>query len=155
MTAALVAGAFGLLGTVLGFVITIRAARENADRADKRAHAALIRDEFRLAVVEFASAALTSLTAEMDRWHADRGGGRDPRQAAEAVYGARTAAVHAQNVLELSTYDVELIRRAGDVVDKAAAIHRLKTKKEMDELAREVREEVATLVRLARNQVAS
>jgi hypothetical protein len=153
MTTALVAGVFGLLGTVLGSVIAIRAARENADRVDRRAREVIVRGEYRSSVVSFASAVLEYQLAEMDRWHARRGGRTDPNRAAETVYSKRTAAWHALFELELSTDDPELGWFARRIVDKTRSIEVPEEQDEMDQRALEVREEVAAMIGHARERL--
>jgi hypothetical protein len=64
LTATWVAGGFGLLGAVLGSLITLLVSRQNPNRAN----ALLVRDEFRTAV-EYASAVITFQKTEMDRWY--------------------------------------------------------------------------------------
>jgi hypothetical protein len=101
MATTVVAGVFVLLGAVLGFLITERSNRQNAVRDDERASALLRPNEFRTAVVEFASAAVIFQKVEMDRWHAERGTWWVRRNAADTIDRARiarSAAVHAQNV---------------------------------------------------------
>jgi hypothetical protein len=146
--ATLVAGAFGLLGAVLGALITLLVSRQNA----KQAKELLLRNEFRTAVVEYASAVITFQKTEMDRWHATHGNEPDPQKAAEIDDRGRIARAEAElarHVLTLSTKDDALIRDARQILNDAAAIHHASDDKDMATRAKKVREDVELLVQRA------
>jgi gas vesicle protein len=104
-----VAVLLGLFGTVVGAVLTTWTAHQTADRSARHTREELRRQEYRSAVVQFASALGIYRTAEMDRWHAQHGGFRDEASAAADVYRARTAVWNAFYELELSADNRELV----------------------------------------------
>jgi len=103
MATALAAGLLGVFGTVVGGVLTTWTARLTADRSARRAHEELRRQEYRSAVIRFASALGAYRVAEMDRWHARHGGFRDEASAAADVYRTGTAVEDVPAFVELES----------------------------------------------------
>jgi len=147
---ALVAGLFGVFGTVVGGVLTTWTARQTADRSARLAREELHRQEYRSAVAQFATALGIYRTAEMDRWHARHGGFRDEKSAAADVYSARTAARNALHVLELSTDNQDLCQLAQRAYDRAESVRSPDSQAEMDQLADQVDDDLAEMMKIAR-----
>jgi hypothetical protein len=153
MTTAAIAGGFGLVGTLLGSVIAFWAARQTAERADRRALGLVARGEYRLAVTQFASAALAYQQAAMNRWHARRDGNPSPDEVTRAVYQTRTGAWHSLFELQLSTDDQELAQAAQAIIGSTRNIEKSDDEAEMWRRAQGVRQGVADLVRRARGEL--
>lgn len=150
MTTALVAGLLGLFGTVVGGVLATWTARQTADRSARRTHEELRRQEYRSAVIRFATALGAYRGAEMDRWHALHGGFRDEASAAADVYRTRTAVWDAFYGLELSTDNPDLSQQARRAIDRAASIRKPDSQAEMDRRADQVRADLAEMITTAR-----
>jgi gas vesicle protein len=150
VSTALVAGLFGVFGTVVGGVLTTWTARQAADRSAQHAREDLHRQECRSAVAQFATALGVYRTAEMDRWHAKHGGFRDEKSAAADVYSARTVARNALHVLELSTDNQDLCERAQRAYDRAENIKDPDSQAEMDRRADQVDDDLAEMITIAR-----
>ena len=150
MVTALVAGLLGLFGTVVGAVLTTWTARQTADRSARHTRAELRRQEYRSAVVQFASALGIYRTAEMDRWHAQHGGFRDEGSAAADVYRARTAVWNAFYELELSADNRELCQQARCAIDRVQSIKDQDSSAEMDRRADLMHDDLAEIITLAR-----
>jgi len=147
---ALVAGLLGLFGTVVGAVLTTWTARQTADRSARHTREELRRQEYRSAVVQFASALGVYRAAEMDRWHAQHGGFRDEASAAADVYRARTEVWNAFYELELSADNRELCQQARSAIDRVQSIKDQDSAAEMDQRADLMRDDLAEIIRLAR-----
>ena len=154
MATALAAGLLGLFGTVVGAVLTTWTARQTTDRSDRRAREERRRQEYRSAVIRFAAALGAYRVAEMDLWHALRGGRKDKATAAAEVYSARTATWNAFYELELSTDNRDLIQQARRALDSASSIWRPDSEpdaqQEMDRRANQVNEDLAEMITTAR-----
>jgi hypothetical protein len=148
----LVAGLIGLIGTLVGGVLTIWTTRLTTDRYHQRAREELQRQEYRSAVIRFSTALGAYRTAEMDRWHARHGGWRDEASTSADVYRMRTAAWDAFYELDLSTSSRDLVSQAQRAIDWAGSIQHPDpdTKDEMNRRADQVREELAQLIAIAR-----
>jgi hypothetical protein len=148
----LVAGLIGLVGTLIGGILTTWTTRVTTDRSHERAREELQRQEYRSAVIRFATAVGAYRTSEMDRWHARHGGRRDEASASADVYRTRTAAWDSFYELDLSTNNRDLARRAQYVIDLVASIQHPNpdSKEEMDRRASQVREDLAQLIAIAR-----
>ena len=144
------AGLLGVFGTVVGGVLATWTARQTADRSARRAHEELRRQEYRSAVIRFASAMGTYRVAEMDLWHAHHGGFRDEASAAADVYRTRTALWDAFYELELSTDNRALSQQAQRAIERASSIWQSDSKVEMDQRADQVRSDLAEVVTTAR-----
>jgi hypothetical protein len=147
---ALVAGLLGLFGTVVGAVLTTWTARQTADRSARHSREELRRQEYRSAVVQFASALGVYRTAEMDRWHAQHGGFRDEASAAADVYRARTAVWNALYELELSADNRELCQQARRAIARVQSIKDQDSSAEMDQRADLMHDDLAEIITLAR-----
>jgi hypothetical protein len=150
VTTALLAGLLGLIGTVVGAGLTTLTARQTADRSHQRAREELQRQEYRSAVIRFATALGTYRTAEMDRWHARHGGWRDEAAASADVYRTRTAVWAAFYELDLSTNNRDLVRQARVTIARAGSIQQPDSQAEMDRRADLVQEDVTQLITIAR-----
>ena len=150
MTTALIAGLLGLAGTVVGGALATLTARQTADRSHQRAREELQRQEYRSAVIRFATALGAYRTAEMDRWHARHGGWRDEPSASADVYLTRTAVWAAFYELDLSTDNRDLVRQARRAMDQAASIQHPDSQEAMDRRAVQVHKEIAHLIAIAR-----
>ena len=154
MATALVAGLLGLFGTIVGAVLTTSATRQANDRSDRRAREERLRQEYRSAVTRFAAALGAYRVAEMDLWHALRGGRKDKTTAAADVYRTRTATWDAFYELELSTDNGDLVQQARRALDSASNIWRQDSEPdsqaEMDRRANQVREDLAEMIATAR-----
>ena len=150
MSTALVAGLLGLAGTLVGGALTTWTTRQTTDRSHQRAQEELQRQEYRSAVIRFATALGAYRTAEMDRWHARHGGWRDEASASADVYLTRTAAWDAFYELDLSTDNRDLIRQAQHAIDLVSSIQHPDSQQEMDRRAHQVREDLARLIAIAR-----
>jgi hypothetical protein len=140
------AGLLGVVGTVVGGVLTTWTARHTADRSAQHSREELRRQEFRSAVVQFATALGVYRSAELDRWHARHGGFRDEPSAAADLYRARTAAWNALNVLKLSTDNLELCQEAQRAIERAQGIISLDTPTEMNRRADQVQDDLAKVI---------
>lgn len=152
MATALVAGLIGLVGTLVGGGLTTWTTHLTADRSHQRAREEIQRQEFRSAVIRFATALGAYRTAEMDRWHARHGGWRDEQSASADVYRTRTAVYDALYELDLSTDDRDVVQQAQRAIDRAGSIQEPDpdSKEEMDRRADQVREDLAELIAIAR-----
>lgn len=150
MSTSLVAGLFGLVGTLIGGVLAIWTARVTTDRSQQRAREEQQRREYRSAVIRFATALGAYRLAEMDRWHARHGGWRDEESASSDVYRTRTAAWDAFLELDLSTNNRGLVRQAQRAFDWANSIRYPESEKEMVRRADQVGEELTQLIAIAR-----
>ena len=150
MAIALLAGLLGLVGTVVGSGLTTWTTRQTADRSHQRAREELQRQEYRSAVIRFATALGVYRTAEMDRWHARHGGWRDEGSASADVYSTRTAMWNAFYELDLSTDNRDLIRQARLAIDRASSIQHPDSQAEMDQCADQVHGDLAQMIAIAR-----
>jgi hypothetical protein len=150
VTTVLLAGLLGLAGTVVGGALSTWTARLTADRSHRRAREEQQRQEYRSAVISFATALGLYRTAEMDRWHARHGGWKDVGSSSAEVYRTRTAVWNAFYELDLSTDNRAIIQLARRVIDRAATIQDPDSQAEMDQLAVQVHEDVARLIATAR-----
>lgn len=150
MSTTLVAGLFGLVGTLIGGVLTIWTARVTADRSQQRAREEQQRQEYRSAVIEFATALGAYRQAELDRWYARHGGWRDEVSASTDVYRARTSAWDAFHQLDLSTNNRDLVNEAQRTFDWANSIRFTESEKEMVHRADQVTRELTQLIAIAR-----
>ncbi len=151
MTTALTAGLLGLLGTVIGAVVTTWTARETAVRSDRRAWLEARRQEYRSAVTQFASALLSYRVAERDRWYARHEEGRDETTATQEALRLRAAMLDAFYVLELSSSDNDRLRElARNAVGMAYSIREADTSKEMIRRAHQVRKAIEGIIDAAR-----
>jgi hypothetical protein len=131
-------------------VLTTWTARHTADRSAQHAREELRRQEYRSAVVQFATALRVYRAAEMDRWHAQHGGFRDEASAAADVYRARAAAWSALDELELSTDELDLCQVARGALDRAGSIKSADSQAELDDRGDQVHSELAHVIALAR-----
>jgi hypothetical protein len=126
-------------------------ARQVADRSDRRTWEERRRQEYRSAVRGFASALLSYRVAEMDYWHARRGGRKDETTAAADVYRTRAATWEALYELELSTDFSSLVQQARRAFDSVGSIWDLSSQVEVDSCGNQVLEQLAAMIALARN----
>jgi hypothetical protein len=70
MVTVLLAGLLGVLGTILGSILTTWTANQTAARSYNYSLMEARRQEYRSAVIRFTSALLAWRVAEMDRWFA-------------------------------------------------------------------------------------
>lgn len=77
MATALVARLLGLFGTFLGAALTTYTTRETSNRSERRAREEARHQEFRSAVIRFATNLLAYRLAEMDYWFAIHDGLKD------------------------------------------------------------------------------
>lgn len=150
MTTALVGGLLGLFGTALGAGLTTLTVRQTAHRSERMAREEARRQEYRAAVIRFATALLAYRLAEIDHWYSRHGGSQD--QAADVereVYRTRATTWNAFYELELSTsHEVtDLARRA---IDSAHAIRTEGSEDEMGRYASQARDDLAAMIALAR-----
>jgi hypothetical protein len=150
MTTVLVAGLLGLSGTALGAVLTTWTARQTAARSDRRAWMEVRRQEYRSAVIRFATALLSYRVAEIKRWHARHDGWTDEATATHEVNQMRSVMWDAFYELELSSDNRELNKLALDVASKAGSIQLADTEDEMGHRAQQVRENLAEVIAAAR-----
>lgn len=150
MGTVLVAGLFSLGGTALGAVLAILTARQAASRSERSARSEVLRQEYRSALVKFSAATLAYREAEIDRWHAQRGGFRDEKEATEEVYRTRRGAWQAFYELDFSTDDEDVVRLARSALDRAYTIRELESRKDMNLAAEEVRADLERLIAHAR-----
>ena len=148
MTTALVGGLLGLFGTALGAALTTWTTRQTADRSERRAREEARRQEYRSAVIRFATALLAYRLAQMDAWHAHRGGSKEQEAVAE-VYRTRATTWNALYELELST-GREIIDRARSAIRTAQSIEEQGTEKEMSHYSFQTRTELEEMVDAAR-----
>ena len=150
MTTVLVAGLLGLFGTIVGGALATWTARQTADRSHRRAREELQRQEYRSAVIRFATALGAYRVAEMDRWHARNGGWRDETSATADVYRTRTAVWDAFYELDLSTDNRMLTQQAQRAIERASSIRLPDSQAEMDRIADQVRADLAEMITTAR-----
>lgn len=150
MTTALIAGLLGLVGTVVGAALSTWTARQTADRSNRHAREEQQRQEYRSAVVRFATAINANRTAEMDRWHAGHGGWRDEASASADVYSTRTAVWDAFYELDLSTDNSNLVQLAQRVITSLYSIQGPDSQAEMDRRAGQVNGDLARFIATAR-----
>jgi hypothetical protein len=150
MGTALVAGLFSLGGTALGAVLAIWTARQTAARSERSARAEVLRQEYRSALVRFSAATLAYREAEVNRWHARRGGFKDEKEATEEVYRTRSSAWQTLYELDFSTDDEEVVRLARCAVERAYGIRELQSRTDMNHAADDVRVDLERLIAYAR-----
>jgi hypothetical protein len=150
MGTVLVAGLFSLGGTALGAVLAICTARQTAVRSEHSARAEVLRQDYRTALVRFSAATLAYREAEIDRWHAQRGGFKDEKEAREEVYRARRGAWQALYELDLSTDDEEVVRLARCAVERAYAMRQLESRTDLNLAADNVRVDLERMFAHAR-----
>jgi hypothetical protein len=150
VTTVLIAGLLGIVGTVVGGALSTWTARLTADRSHRRAREEQQRQEYRSAVVSFATAVGAYRTAEMDRWHARHGGWRDESSASADVYRTRTAVWNAFYELDLSTDNRVLVQLARHAMQRAYTIQDPDSQAEMDRRADQVHEDIGRLIATAR-----
>src|SRR5580658_3102489 len=103
MPAALIGGLLGLLGAFVGAVLTTWTARQTADRSERLIREEARRQEYRSAVIRFATELMTYRLAEIDLWFALHDETKDETAAAGKAYSARAVIWNAFYELELST----------------------------------------------------
>lgn len=150
MATALLAGLLGLFGTALGAALTTWTARSTADRSERTTREERRREEYRSAVIQFATALLAYRLAEIDHWSARHGGPDDEKSAAAEAYRARAAAWNAFYELDFSTERRDLIRLARDALESAFAIGKADTQRKMTRRSYQTRKDLAALIAAAR-----
>lgn len=146
----LVAGLFSLGGAALGAVLTIFTAGQAASRSERSTRSEVMRQEYRSALVRFSAATLAYRESEIDRWHAQRGGFKDEKEATEEVYRTRRSAWQALYELDFSTDDKEVVSLAQCALDRAHEIKELESKTDMNLAAEKVRVDLESLIAYAR-----
>jgi hypothetical protein len=136
---ALVAGLLGLFGTFLGAALTTYTTRETSNRSERRAREEARRQEFRSAVIRFATNLLAYRLAEMDYWFAIHDGLKDRATTGEEVYRTRAVTWNAFYELEFSTDDQEVMRLARRGINSAHSIGEADSRDAMDHCAYETR----------------
>jgi len=112
MGVAIIAGLFGLFGTIVGAGLTTWTANRTTDRSERRTREETRRLEFRSVVVRFASTLLDHRRAAANYYN-NRGSKADIKAAAgEESYRTRAATMSAYYEVLLSTDDPETIRLA-------------------------------------------
>jgi hypothetical protein len=149
MSTALVGGLLGLFGTALGAALTTWATRQTAHRSERTVREATRRQEYRAAVIRFATALLAYRLAEMDHWFARHGGSQDQAEAERQAYRTRTTIWNAFYELELSTNRevTDLARRA---IDSAYGIRAQGSEDEMSRYSYQARDDLAAMIAVAR-----
>jgi hypothetical protein len=150
MLTVLVGGLLGLFGTILGAGLTTWTTRQTAERLDRLARLEVRRQEYRAGVSRFVTALLDYRISEMDRWHARHSGWKDEKTAAVDVYRTRAACWNALFQLRLSTDSEDLVRLARQGIDRTYSIRESESAHEMNERADEVREDLASVIAVAR-----
>jgi hypothetical protein len=150
MATVLIGGLLGLIGTLLGPGLTTWTARQTAARSERHALREARRQEFRAAVIRFATTLLTYRLAEMDRWHARHRQPEDRKTAASEAYRTRAMTWDAYYQLELSTDNSEVRRLAQRALDRARSIKEPDSQDEMNRRADQVQEDLAEMISLAR-----
>jgi hypothetical protein len=150
VTTVLIAGLLGLVGTIIGAALSTWTARQTADRSHRHAREEQQRQEYRSAVVRFATAIGANRTAEMDRWHARHGGWKDEASASADVYSTRTAVWDAFYELDLSTDNSDLVQLARRVIDLVGSIQGPDSQAEMNRRADQVNGDLARFIATAR-----
>jgi len=149
VSTALVGGLFGLIGTVLGTVLTTWTARQTAAWSAHHSWLETRRQEFRSAVTQFASALLAYRLAEADRWWARHHGGRADETTEQEANRRSAAALDGLYVLELSSDDHQLRKLARDAVDIAYHIRDADTDDEMGRRVHDVRNALEKVIAAA------
>jgi hypothetical protein len=150
MTTALVGGLLGLFGTALGAALTTLTVRQTAHRSERMAREEARRQEYRAAVIRFATALLAYRLAEINHWYSRHGRSQDQAGNVEKeVYGTRATAWNAFYELELSTSHeiTDLARRA---IDSTHAIRTEDSEDEMSRYAAQARDDLAAMIARAR-----
>jgi len=122
MAVAIIAGLFGLFGTIIGATLATWTARQTADRSERRAWVEARRQEYRSVVIRFASAVLDYRRAAAHYYNARRDEWRDRTSAGDEAYRSRSAASAVYYQLRLSTNDAETVRLAESCLDAAYKI---------------------------------
>jgi len=146
---ALIAGLLGILGTFVGALLTTWTTRQTADPSERRIREEARRQEYRSAVIRFATALMAYRLAETDRWFALHDNTKDKTAASEKAYGARAVIWNAFYELELST-GAEIARLAQHGIDTASSIHRADSREIMDRISYQTRLHLAELIEAAR-----
>ena len=150
MATVLIAGLFGLVGTVLGTVLTTWTGRQAAERSHREALVETQRKEYRSAVIRFSSALLACRVAEMDRWHARNGSEEGERAARRNTHETRAAMWDACYELELSSNSQTLNELARDIANKVYGIHDAETLDGMNGRSYQVRNDLFKMIAMAR-----
>jgi hypothetical protein len=149
MPTALIAGLLGILGTFVGAMLTTWTARQTTDRSERRIREEARRQEYRSAVIRFATELMTYRLAEMDLWFALHDETKDKKEAAGKVYGTRAVVWNAFYELELTT-DTKIARLARRGIDSATSIHSADSRDAMDRCTYQTRRDLAELIEAAR-----
>ena len=150
MTTALVAGLLGLFGTALGAALTTWTTRHTADRSERVTREERRREEYRSAVIRFATALLAYRLAEIDHWFARHGGSSPEKEAAAETYRTRAAAWNAFYELDFSTDRRDLIPLARHALESAFSIRKADTEGKMTRRSYQTRKDLAALIAAAR-----
>jgi hypothetical protein len=148
---ALVAGLLGLFGTVVGGVLATWTVRQTADRSERRAREELRRQEYRSAVIRFATALLAYRLAEIDLWFARHGGKTDEGAMAAEAYRTRALAWNAFYELDFSTDRRDLVQLARQALETAFSIRKPDTEGEMTKRSYQTRKALAAVIEAARD----
>ena len=133
MAIAIIAGLFGLFGTIIGATLTTWTARQTADRSERRAWEEARRQEYRSVVVRFATAILDYRRAAASYHTARRDKWRDRTRAGGEAYRSRVAAVAIYYELRLSTNDAETVRLAKSCLDTAHKVQEAESQAAADD----------------------
>src|ERR1022692_1418501 len=122
MSVAIIAGLFGLFGTIIGAGLTTWTAKQTADRSERRAREETRRQEFRSVVTRFASTLLDHRRAAANYYN-NRNSNSEIRAAVgEEAYRTRAATLSAYYELLLSTDDSETIHFASLCMEAVSKI---------------------------------
>jgi hypothetical protein len=122
MTTELVGGLLGLFGTALGEGLTTLTSRRKADRSERLAREEARRQEYRSAVIRFATSFLVYRLAEIDYWYSRHGGSEDQGAAEKEVYCTRVTTWNPFYELELSTPAMRLPISLGEPLTESRAL---------------------------------
>ncbi|MEW9530400.1 hypothetical protein [Microbispora sp. NPDC049125] len=129
---AVLSGLIGVLGTLLGSVVTYYFQRQSAERTERIARTERLRQERLAAYSEFAGAATDLRRAAYDRWHRyeeDPQGG-EFNAARDEYYRLYAVARNAQLRLRLLTGDRDLVESAHMAVERATEIVKADTEED-------------------------
>jgi hypothetical protein len=133
MSVAIIAGLFGLFGTIIGAGLTTLTAKQTADRSERRAREEARRQEFRSVVIGFASTLLEQRRAAASYYN-KLGSNSDVRAAAGGeAYRTRVAVQSAYYELLLTTDDPETINFASLCMEAVTKIREGESQETVDD----------------------
>lgn len=146
----IVAGALGVVATIMGGTLTSRTSAQSLRRSTEFAREDARLRELRAAITEFCTATMIYRGAELDRWEARHGGPYELQATTGRVFETRTAARDALYRVELSTASNSISQAVRDAFEIAKSIKDTDDEAEMKTRRNQVEEELARVIVLAR-----